>query len=355
MKKLINLFKKKKSLPLDEFIDMALYDKKIGYYMKKNPFGKKGDYITSPLISNLFSEMIAVWSVALWESLKKPKKICIVELGPGDGTLCQDLINTFKNFKDFYPSFEIKLFEKSTKLRLIQKTKIKSNKVKWIKNINKLNHGPIIFLCNEFFDSLPIKQFYVKKKIFFERHVILKKNKKDLKFIDKKAKKNLIHSIKKLNLDYKANVIEYPIAAIKYLDLIAKKIKKHDGALLSIDYGYNNFNSYNSLQSVKKHKKSNILKDVGNSDITHHINYKLFLKVLKKNNLNTEDIVTQSKFLKTLGILERANILSKKISFKSKANMYFRLRRILSPTQMGGLFKVLMAQKKGNKFSLGFK
>ena len=136
---------------------------------------------------------------------------------------------------------------------------------------------------------------------------------------------------------------------------MAKKIKKHDGALLSFDYGYNNFNNYNSLQSVKKHKNSNILENVGSSDITHHINYKIFLKILKKNNLDTETIVTQSKFLKTLGILERASMLSKKISFKSKANMYFRLKRILNPTDMGDLFKVLMAQKKGNKFSLGFK
>ena len=59
MNKIINILKKKKSLPLDEFINIALYDKKFGYYMKKNPFGKNGDFITSPLISNLFSEMIS--------------------------------------------------------------------------------------------------------------------------------------------------------------------------------------------------------------------------------------------------------------------------------------------------------
>ena len=50
---------KDKILTLDKYIDEALYNKKSGYYMNSNPFGKNGDYITSPNISILFSEMIA--------------------------------------------------------------------------------------------------------------------------------------------------------------------------------------------------------------------------------------------------------------------------------------------------------
>ena len=96
MNKIINILKIQKSIPLDQFIKIALYDEKFGYYMKKNPFGKDGDYITSPLISNLFGEMIAIWCVALWEHLEKPRKILIAELGPGDASLCKILINTFK-------------------------------------------------------------------------------------------------------------------------------------------------------------------------------------------------------------------------------------------------------------------
>jgi len=90
MNKLINILKRQKSLPIDQFIDTALYDKKFGYYMKKNPFGKKGDFITSPLITNLFGEMIVVWCVAFWEHLGKPKKIVVVELGSGDESLCNN-------------------------------------------------------------------------------------------------------------------------------------------------------------------------------------------------------------------------------------------------------------------------
>jgi len=75
MNKIINILKKQKSIPLDQFINIALYDKKFGYYMKNNPFGKDGDFITSPLISNLFGEMLAIWCVAFWEYIGKPKKI----------------------------------------------------------------------------------------------------------------------------------------------------------------------------------------------------------------------------------------------------------------------------------------
>ena len=70
-----------KKISLDKFIYKSLYDKDNGYYIKKNPFGKKGDFITSPNISVLFSEMISIWLISFWENLKKPKKINIVELG----------------------------------------------------------------------------------------------------------------------------------------------------------------------------------------------------------------------------------------------------------------------------------
>ena len=103
-------------------------------------------------------------------------------------------------------------------------------------------------------------------------------------------------------------------------------------------------------------RNTNIKKNfsVHHSDITSHLNFKLFHEILKKNNLNVEKITTQNEFLKKIGILERANILSKKMTFKEKANMFYRLKRLIGYREMGSLFKVLFAQKKGRKFSLGF-
>ena len=197
MNKIVNILKERKSIPLDQFIDISLYDKKFGYYMKKNPFGQEGDFITAPLISNLFGEMIAIWCVAFWEYIGKSRKILLVELGPGDGSLCKDLLKIFRQFENFYNSLEINLLEISDKLKTIQKVKINNKKVKWIKKINEINYGPVIFLGNEFFDALPIKQIYKKKKLFFEKYVALSKDNKKVKFFHKKANSSLIKRIQK--------------------------------------------------------------------------------------------------------------------------------------------------------------
>jgi len=354
MNKIINILKEKKSIPLDQFINISLYNKKFGYYMTKNPFGERGDFITSPLISNLFGEMLAVWCVAFWEHVGRPRKILLIELGPGDGTLCQDLLKTFKQFKNFYNSLEINLLEISDKLKKIQKIKINNKKVKWIKNIKEINYGPVIFIGNEFFDALPIKQIYKNKRLFFERHVALSDDNRKIIFLHKKANNNLIKRIQNLNLISTGNTIEYPIGAIKFLESIAKKINKFGGGLLTFDYGYNTKKNQNTLQSVQKHKYTSILSMPHHSDITSHLNFKLFHKILKKNNLDVKKTTTQNEFLKKIGILERANILSKKMTFKEKANMFYRLKRLLNYKEMGNIFKVLFAQKKGKKFSLGF-
>jgi len=354
MNKIDKILKKKKTIPLDKFINLALYNKKTGYYMKKNPFGKEGDFITAPLVSKLFGEMVAIWCISFWEHLGKPKKIVIAELGPGDGSLCKDLIETFKKFNHFYQSLEIRLVEKSAQLKKIQKNKISNKKIKWINGIKELKSGPIIFICNEFFDSLPIKQFYKKKNIFYEKYIALLKKSNKINFVYKEADKKLIKIIKKLNLVYGNKVIEYPLSGIDYLNIISKKINKFDGSILLFDYGYIGRKSIDTLQSISKHKYSNILENPGDADITHLVNYNLFFNILKKNKLEVNKVVTQREFLQKLGIIERANILSKEMNFNTKADIYYKLKKLLHYNEMGSLFKVLAAQKKGSKFSLGF-
>jgi len=135
---------------------------------------------------------------------------------------------------------------------------INNKKVKWIKKIQEINYDTIIFLGNEFFDALPIKQIYKKKKSFFEKHVALSNDNKKIRFLHKKANNNLIKRIQNLNLISIGNIIEYPLEAIKFLEEIAKKINKFDGGLLTFDYGYTTKKKQNTLQSVKKHKYINL-------------------------------------------------------------------------------------------------
>jgi len=195
--------------------------------------------------------MLAIWCVAFWEHIGKPRKILLVELGPGDGSLCKDLLRTFGKFKNFYDSLEINLLEISDKLKTIQKIKINNKKVIWIKKIEEVNCGPVIFLGNEFFDALPIKQIYKKKKLFFEKYVTLSSDDKKIKFLNRKANDDLIKRVRDLNLISIGNTIEYPIEALKFLEAIAKKINKFEGGLLTFDYGYTIKKNQNTLQSVK--------------------------------------------------------------------------------------------------------
>ena len=88
-------------MPLDAFLDKVLYDKDFGYYQKKNPFGLKGDFITAPNISVLFSEMIAIWCISYWESFGSPKNINIIELGGGNGEMMYQMNNVFRKFDKF--------------------------------------------------------------------------------------------------------------------------------------------------------------------------------------------------------------------------------------------------------------
>ena len=111
------------NLSLDKFINLSLYNKKIGYYMKKKAFGREGDFITSPNISRLFSEMIAVWIVSFWQSLGSPKRFNLIELGAGNGEMMKDIIDSFYNFPTFLDYCNFVIFEKSPLLIKIQKEK----------------------------------------------------------------------------------------------------------------------------------------------------------------------------------------------------------------------------------------
>ena len=344
---------KSKYIPLDKFIDNFLYNKKIGYYMKNNPFGKNGDFITAPNISVLFSEMVAIWCIAFWENLGCPKKINIVELGAGNGEMMHRMIKVFERFNKFQTSSEYLILEKSLFLKKVQRKKLSSKKVTWINSLNKLQDGPNIFLANEFFDSLPIKQFIKKNKRWFEKKVKTT-NTEDFELIDTLTNIKKLEKKIGINLSYDQKIIEFSPLSYKYLNIISKKINTFKGGLLIIDYGYLEKKMKNSLQSVYKHKFNNILKNLGKSDITYNINFYLLKKITKKLNLKVAGLTNQKSFLTKLGIMQRAEIIARNLKFSKKADIYYRLNRLIDNKFMGDLFKVMFITKKNNKFKIGF-
>ncbi len=343
----------KRYLALDDFIYNALYNLKNGFYMKKNPFGEEGDFITSPNISILFSEMLAIWTVAFWENLKCPKKINFVELGSGNGQMIHDMINTLKNFPDFFNSCNFYILEKSPHLKKIQKKKLKNFNVKWINNLSNINNEHNIFIANEFFDALPIKQFFKIENKWLERFVILDKNKK-------RSFKNIISSVKKIEKKLKfkisknQDVIEYSPLGVEYIKKIAKKITVKKGGLLIIDYGYTGEKMKDTLKAIRKHNITNVLDQIGNTDITYNLNFSVIKKIIKNLKLKCQGITTQRNFLINLGIEKRAEIISKNLPFSKKADIYYRLNRLINKKQMGDLFKVMLITNNKTNYKIGF-
>ena len=347
------IIKKERKIPLDEFINYCLYDKKNGYYMNSNPFGITGDFTTAPNISRLFSEMIAIWTISFWESLGSPKKFNLIELGAGNGEMMKVMLESFKKFPSFINSCNIFIYEKSPKLIKEQKKNIKFKNLKWLMSLKKLNKSPSIFLANEFFDAIPIKQFQKIGNKWFEKFVHISSNEK-AKFINKKI--NIKKIEKKINFKVsdQQNFIEYSPLGLKYLKDIFKFIKKNNGGILIVDYGYFDEKMQDTLQAIYKQKYSRVLENIGKSDITYNINFNL-IKIITQNFKELDiRFTSQKKFLTNLGIHQRAEIISKNKTFSEKSNIFYRLKRLIDKKEMGNLFKVMLIKKTNNNFQIGF-
>ena len=158
----------------------------------------------------------------------------------------------------------------------------------------------------------------------------------------------------KFKISYKQKFIEYSPLATKYLKTIINKIKLNNGGILIIDYAYLDKEMKNTLQAVSKHKYCDVLKGFRNSDITYNLSFNLINMIIKKFGPCSSQSTTQKKFLTKLGILDRAEILSKNMPFSKKADIYFRIKRLIDENQMGHLFKVMFITNHKNKFKLGF-
>ena len=334
----------KKIHSLDKFLKYVLYDKKKGYYENKIPFGSKGDYITSPTISVLFSEMIAIFIIIFWKKIGRPKNLNIIDMGGGNGEMIFQIYKSLENFPAILKNFKFYIYENSKLLKKIQKKKLNKLKIKWIDNFNNIIGKNNLFIANEFFDCLPIKQFKRKKNTWFERKIKVKK-KKNFKIIE--VQSNISNLNKKLGFNFSSNqnFIEYSPLEVDILQKIAQKINNKKGGLLIIDYGFFEDNMKNTLQSLYKHKSNNFLMNIGEADITHHVNFNLIEKLAKKNKLQVSLKTNQKKFLVSLGIKYRAEQIAKNLPFSKKADIFYRLDRLINENKMGNLFKVIFLTK----------
>jgi hypothetical protein len=164
-------------ISVSSFMKEALSNTKYGYYTKerslKKVIGKEGDFITSPEISQIFNEILGIWCVGEFQRLNF-QNFRIVEMGPGNGTLMQDLLKTTtQKFNRFTSSLNsVHMIETSDSFRKIQSEKLQKKTEKdksftfsnipifWNKELQEVPDDlPIIYICHEFFDALPVHQF----------------------------------------------------------------------------------------------------------------------------------------------------------------------------------------------------
>ena len=338
---IISEINKKGKINISKFIEFCQYGED-GYYIKKNPIGRNNDFITSPEISQMFGEMLGIFILNYWEK-KIKNKFHLIELGPGKGTLIADILRTTKIKKKFLNDCNITLIETNEKLIELQKNylgKLDCPPIEWNQNFEiKNNKIPSIIYSNEFFDCFPVRQFHKKDK-WYEKFIKYNSSSKIFNFISRKVNsKKLLKKLEKFN---KAKVAEISESRIKYFENICKFIKKNKGIFITVDYGYKDPPSFFSLQTVYNHKSTHLFDNIGNQDITAHVNFNELINIANKNNLSLELFCSQKEFLISCGIKKRKEMLQKNKNKKTIQNLNFDYDRLTNKSKMGKLFKVLV-------------
>ena len=160
-------------LTIAEYMEACLSDPEFGYYATGEPFGARGDFTTAPEISQIFGELIGLWSAVVWQQMGSPERIALVELGPGRGTLMADALRAAKAVPEFRHACEVHLVETSPVLRDVQARQLEPADVTvtWHDDLADVPARPTIVIANEFLDALPVRQFTKRDGRWLERCV----------------------------------------------------------------------------------------------------------------------------------------------------------------------------------------
>ena len=351
--KIRNIIKNNGHIKIDDMMRQVLSLNKSSYYKSTRNIGENGDFITSPEISQLFGEIIALWAIEKWQQLGEPNEFALVELGPGQGKLMQDFLRVAKMVPDFLRAANIYLMDINPNFIIKQKDNLADYQkdIKWIKRIEQIPSLPMILIANEFFDALPIKQYMKVKDKWFESIFVADPVDGRIKY-DKSQLHTALQT--QLFLDYKTAqdgaVLEESLESLEIMRFCGKHISKHSGAGLIIDYGYDiepmkrKRNQYTStLQAIKNHQYHSVISSLGEADLTAHVDFNALKKAGAEQGVNQHNskICTQQEFLVNYGIEIRLASLQQKVSKEEADILNRQVFRLTAPQQMGELFKVL--------------
>lgn len=328
-------------MTIAQYMTACLHDPQDGYYATRPALGAEGDFITAPLVSQMFGELIGAWLVECWERLGRPAPFRLVEMGPGDGTLTSDILRLARLVPDFAAAADLWLVEVSPPLREAQRLRLEGAAIapKWTGALADVPAGaPLLLVANELLDCLPVRQYVRTPQGWAERLVGLD------------AEGRLAFG---LTPSPGAGPDTAPEGAIFERSLaqealgleIGERIARDRGAALLIDYGRDRPEFGDTLQALKRHAKLPALACPGGADLTVHADFPAVLAAARLAGAATH-ILSQGEFLRRLGLDQRCEALSR--SRPDKAAELARQRdRLASPEGMGELFKAAAVASSG--------
>ena len=126
-------------LTVAQYMHRCLHDPRDGYYATRPALGEDGDFLTAPLVSQMFGELIGLWAVEVWRQLGSPARVLLVEAGPGDGTLMGDMQRAARVAPDFVAAAEVWLVETSEPLKARQHERL--GDAQWASDLSDVPPG----------------------------------------------------------------------------------------------------------------------------------------------------------------------------------------------------------------------
>jgi len=339
------------SISFCDFMEMALYYPELGYYTSvNNKIGKEGDFYTSPYLTNVFGHIMATQLEEMWKLTGK-KDFTIVEYGAGPGSLCIDILEQLKNNLSFYKKIKYCIIEKSEAMRLKELNAISGSpfieKVSWYNSIEEIPSFIGCVIANEVVDNFSVHKVMMTGSGLME--VFVGYNNGFVELL-KPAPDKLKNYFTELKIELPNGFCtEVNLQAIEWIKSISSSLKK--GFVLTIDYGYPSSELYQSNRRLgtivcyNKHSVNDLpYKNIGQQDITAHVNFSALNLWGTKNGLDHCGFTDQSQFLLSLGLTEHLRKLEEKernnLEISKNLSMIHNL--LMS---MGKKIKVLVQQK----------
>jgi NADH dehydrogenase [ubiquinone] 1 alpha subcomplex assembly factor 7 len=327
-----------------EFMAEAVNHPQHGYYKQGDVFGLSGDFITSPEISQMFGELIGAWCADCWDKMGRPRRVILVEIGPGRGTLMADLLRGTRPVAGFHQAIDLHLVETSPALRELQKAAVAKAAPalapRWHHTFEDVPDGPLLQVSNEFFDALPIHQFEQRGGRWHERVVTLNESGDGFSFALRAPGAAFALAAPPLPAP-EGTVLEVCPAAISVAGGIARRLVAFGGAALNVDYAIGAGGLGDSLQAVRRHGKHGVLEDPGLADLSAHVDFAGIARAAREAGAAVYGPVAQGELLERLGIHARAEALRKRGTAAQAADITAATERLLHLQQMGTLFKAL--------------